>query len=386
LTTRIFFQLSFFYFLYNFYVGLIVPYWGPYLSHNHFSPLKIGMYFAVFQVGRIIAPLIWGYFADKTNNRILWVRLISILGLLGFCTIFIEVNSFTILFVMLSMSFFTSSTNPLIESLTLMMLSSNKANYSYTKIRIWGSIGFIFSSVFLGFLIDKFSIYSLIIALLINHIFLLIHSFCIQDCRIKDLSINKRPFFGLFKNKQIIILLVSCLLMVTAHGIYYNFFSLFLVKFNYSGSMIGFLWATGVICEIIMFLFFYKLHKFIDLKKIILLSLFFAFIRFILLGFFTENIFILFLAQSMHAFTFGSFHVASIMIIEHFFYKEHHSRGQSLYNSIAYGMGGAIGGLVGGICIEQLGYQITFGYSAFLPFLAFFIFMFGIKDYPKMAK
>jgi len=81
----------------------------------------------------------------------------------------------------------------------------------------------------------------------------------------------------------------------------------------------------------------------------------------------------------MHAATFGSFHVASIQLIAHFFYNEHQARGQSLYNSITYGVGGAIGGLGGGYMIEYSGMANTFMLSAILPFVGFFILLLGLK-------
>ena len=106
-------------------------------------------------------------------------------------------------------------------------------------------------------------------------------------------------------------------------------------------------------------------------------------IRFYLIGAYVDHLLILIFAQMLHAATFGSFHVASIHIIEHFFNKDHHARGQTLYNSITYGVGGAIGGLGGGFMIESVGAEMTFSFSALLPLVGFLIIFFGLKDFPK---
>jgi PPP family 3-phenylpropionic acid transporter len=82
----------------------------------------------------------------------------------------------------------------------------------------------------------------------------------------------------------------------------------------------------------------------------------------------------------MHAATFGSFHVASIQLISNFFNNEHQARGQSLYNSVTYGVGGTIGGLGGGYLIDYWGTANTFVFSATLPLLGFIIIYLGLSD------
>lgn len=66
---------------------------------------------------------------------------------------------------MSALSLFTSSTLPLAESLTLAHLATTDGHYS--KIRLWGSIGFIVASLFLGYLIDLQGINILLWVLLI---------------------------------------------------------------------------------------------------------------------------------------------------------------------------------------------------------------------------
>ena len=50
-----------------------------------------------------------------------------------------------------------------------------------------------------------------------------------------------------------------------------------------------------------------------------------------------------------------------------------------MYNSITYGVGGAIGGLGGGYMIEYSGMANTFMFSAILPFVGFFVLLLGLK-------
>jgi len=66
---------------------------------------------------------------------------------------------------MSALSLFTSSTLPLAESLTLAHLATTDGHYS--RIRLWGSIGFIAASLLLGYLIDLRGINILLWALLV---------------------------------------------------------------------------------------------------------------------------------------------------------------------------------------------------------------------------
>jgi PPP family 3-phenylpropionic acid transporter len=262
-------------------------------------------------------------------------------------------NTFINIFiVMMAMSIFTSSTLPLAESLTLSHLKANKADSKYSHIRLWGSIGFIVAALLLGVMIDSYGERSLIYALLITQFVIFLLAFILPPKKVIFTKNIKRSIWPILKQREVIVLLLSCALMVSSHGLLYNFYSIFLEEQGYSGASIGLLWSVGVVFEILIFLLMPKILSKFTLKAVLLISLGFAVIRFFLIGAYVDSVVVLILAQIMHAATFGSFHVASIQLIAHFFYDEHQARGQSLYNSITYGVGGAIGGLGGGYMIE----------------------------------
>ena len=329
---------------------------------------------------RIFAPNIFGWLADRSGERVKWVRITSFFGVLGFVGIFWANTFYSIFFVMMAMSIFTSSTLPLAESLTLSHLEANKANSDYSRIRLWGSLGFIFASLVLGFFIDNSGAKSLIYGLLIAQIIIFLLSFVIPDKVIMLQEGKKRSIWGVLKKTEVIILLTGCALMVSSHGLLYNFYSIFLQEQGYSNTIIGILWSIGVVFEILIFIMMPMILKKITLKSVLLISLLFAVVRFFLIGSFADSLPILIFAQIMHAATFGSFHVASIQLISNFFNNEHQARGQSLYNSVTYGVGGTIGGLGGGYLIDYWGTANTFVFSATLPLLGFIIIYLGLSD------
>ena len=319
MTSFLYSRFSSFYFFYYFFVGLFVPYWGIYLKSLSFSALQIGTLLSLFQISRIFAPNLFGWLADKSGERAKWVKITSFCGVLGFLGIFWANTFYSIFFVMMAMSIFTSSTLPLAESLTLSHLEANKANSDYSRIRLWGSLGFIVASLVLGFFIDNTGAKSLIYGLLVAQIIIFLLSFVIPDKVIKLKEGKKRSIWGVLKRTEVIILLTGCALMVSSHGLLYNFYSIFLQEQGYSNIIIGILWSIGVIFEILIFIMMPMILKQLTLKSVLLISLLFAVIRFFLIGNFVDSLSILILAQIMHAATFGSFHVASIQLISNFF-------------------------------------------------------------------
>ena len=376
-THNLHWRLSRFYFFYYFFVGSFVPYWGIYLQSQNFSPASIGILLSLFQISRIVAPNFWGWLADHTGHRVKWIKLTSLLGLIGFVGVFWAKGFFWIFLIMSALSLFTSSTLPLAESLTLAHLATTDGYYS--RIRLWGSIGFIVASLLLGYLIDLQGINILLWALLVAQAIIFYLSNTIPETQKihhekKDLSIWK-----IIKTPSVVALLIGCTLMVSAHGVLYNFYSIYLKEHGYSGGTIGWLWAVGVICEILIFMMMPKILRRYSLKAILLMSLFLGVIRFILIGASPDHLYLLLIAQMFHAATFGSFHAASIEVIAYYFKGRNQARGQAIYNSVAYGIGGTVGGLGGGYLIQYLGGQIGFTVAAISPLIGFFVIWFELK-------
>jgi PPP family 3-phenylpropionic acid transporter len=375
--TKLHQRLSNFYFVYYFFVGAFVPYWGLYLKSEQFSAADIGILMSLFQISRIFAPNFWGWLADHTGKRAQWIQLTAFLGLCGFTAVFWAHSFFWLFFVMAALSLFTSSTLPLAESLTLAHLATTNGHYS--RIRMWGSLGFIVASVTLGFFIDFAGIRSLLWFLLAVQMLLLLLSRTLPDPKIVPHAHDQFSIWQVIKQPNVIALLVGCSLMVTAHGVLYNFYSIYLSDHGYSKGLIGLLWSVGVICEIGIFMLMPKIMQHYSLKTIMLISLALAVFRFSLIGFAIDNIWLLILAQTLHAATFGSFHAASVEVITQFFNGRHQAKGQAIYNSVAYGIGGTIGGVAGGYALQYLGGQKTFMLASIFPLIGLLVIGLGLQ-------
>jgi len=172
------------------------------------------------------------------------------------------------------------------------------------------------------------------------------------------------PIAAILRRPEVVALIVACALMAAAHGPYYTFFSIHLVNLGYSKGLTGWLWALGVVCEIGIFLYLPRLYAAFALNSILIASFAIAVVRFLVIGWAADSLVLLLLAQALHAATFGSFHAAAIGIVHRLFRGRHQARGQAIYGSLTYGVGGTVGALASGYAWDHLGAAWTFTLAA----------------------
>jgi len=84
-------------------------------------------------------------------------------------------------------------------------------------------------------------------------------------------------------------------------------------------------------------------------------------------------------AQMLHAASFGSYHAAAVAVIHHFFRGRHNAKGQAIYTSVTFGLGGTIGGLWSGWLWEPAGGGITFAVSSLATLLGFALLLWRLR-------
>lgn len=339
-------RLSSFYFFYFALLGCISPFWGLFLDARGFSGQEIGELMALFGLVRIVAPNVWGALGDYTDRRMALLRLGTLMCALIFLNIFWVSSFLTMAMIMVGYGFFWAAVLPQFEVVTLNYLKERTDEYS--KIRIWGSIGFVVFVLILGVVFDFISVNYLPVFMLLLLSAIFISSTTIKGQEITHGHEEGVGFLALVRRPPVVAFLVAAFLMQVSHGAYYTFFSLFLEQAGYSTSLIGILWAVGVLAEVVVFLVVHKLFGRISYKAVLVVSLLLAAIRWFLTGHFVDVLWLLVLLQLTHAATFGTMHAVSMHYIHQYFQGRHQGQGQALFSSLAYGAGGALGAIVSG--------------------------------------
>ena len=352
------FPFALFLFAYYGYVGVFSPYASLFFAHQGMSAPQIGVLMSMMQVMRIFGPTAWGWLADRSQRRVLVLRLTAI-GALGACGGLLFGQGFAWYFaVMVAINTFTSAQGPLSEAL---MLSSMRGDLShYGKLRLWGSIGFIAAVSAAGELLDRFGIVNMPWVALALLALVLCASLCMREAPQAPPEKDAPSVTQLMRRPEVIAFFVSTFLMIAAHAALYVFYSLYLSGLGYSNSVIGLMWSLGVLAEIAFFYYQAPIFRRFGARTLMLGCLLAAVVRFLLIGFGAESLALLVLAQILHAATFGTHHSASVAMLQRWFSGPLQSQGQALYISISYGLGGTLGGLALSAAWEAYGPRSVF--------------------------
>ncbi|WP_428619631.1 MFS transporter, partial [Shewanella sp.] len=226
-----------------------------------------------------------------------------------------------------------------LEVITLETLGENTGGYG--KIRSFGSLGYLVFVVSVGFAISHFGTEILPFVGLGLFLGLLGCSLSLPSTRVRvDKTLTATP---LKIDAGIFWFLVSALLLQMSAGPFYGFFVLYLKQVGYSESTAGIYVALGVLAEIVMFMFAPRLLGRYGVSALLVVSIGLTAVRWLLMAFCASSMVWLGVSQLLHAFTFGLVHAASIQFVHQRFDVRHRSKGQALYASLSFGVGGALG-------------------------------------------
>jgi PPP family 3-phenylpropionic acid transporter len=355
-------RLSAYYFFYFAFIGAFSPYFSLYLKSLQFSAWDIGVLMSLMQVMRLLAPNLWGWLADRLGAKTPIVRAAAFMSLAGFSSFFFT-QSFAGFFLgMALLAFFWSASLPLVEALTFSHLGGQASRYG--AIRVWGSVGFVIAVLGLGWLLDRLPLAAMLWVALALLGGILACALLLPDKREERDAADRQPIGDILRRREVKALFAACFFMSAAHGALYVFYSIYLVDQGYSKSLVGLLWTLGVVAEIVVFMVMPRLLQAFTLRAILLFSFGCAVVRFLMIGWGVEWLWLIVLAQLLHAATFGAFHAASIAAVNRWFAGRHQARGQALYGSISFGAGGMLGGLVSGWTWDAIGPSLTYSLGA----------------------
>jgi PPP family 3-phenylpropionic acid transporter len=362
--------LSASYFLYYGILGVFIPYLGMFLDHRGFNSVEIGYLLAILTFTKIFGPQLWASFADKSGRQLGIIRLGIVLSFGSFLLLPLITDFWLLATALALFSMFWTAILPQMEVLTLS--SINKQINRYTKIRLWGSIGYIALVMLAGYLMESLTPDILVWLVLILLVVLLVVFYLIKQPSVGIEGQNKvTPFWQMTLNRSFIGFFISALLLQVSFAPFYVFFTLYLQNLDYSGMQTGMFISLGVVAEIFIFMIAGRLIVEYGIKAILIGSLLLTALRWWVTGYYGDIWWVLALVQLLHAASFGLTHAASMQFIGHYFNSRQQSRAQALYVGGAFGAGGATGSLLAGFLWQNgAGATQTFNFAAIAALLA----------------
>lgn len=374
-------HLASFYFFYFALVGALNPYLSLYLTEIGFTAQAIGAVNGVLMGTKIVAPNLWGWLCDRSGQRLRVISVGSFVAMMCFGGLFYWQSLIPILVITFLYSFFWNAVLSQFDTVTIQYLK--KDSHRYSQVRVWGSVGFIVSVGLLGWLFDYFSIHYLIPISWGLLVLIFLSTLTLKEPPKTPIKETHSHWLLLLKKPPVIAFFLAAFLLQFSFGAYYSFFSLHLEFYGYNRSTIGLLWALGVACEVILFLYMHRMLPRFHVTIILFVSLLLTALRWLLIAFFADNVVVIVFAQTIHAFSFGAAHAACIELIRRFFRGPNAGQGQALYSAITFGAGGAMGAVISGF-LWDVSPQLLFSVSAMLVLIAAFVVWYGLYQHSSV--
>jgi PPP family 3-phenylpropionic acid transporter len=354
--------MSFYYFAYFAYVGAYSPYITLYLKDIGLAATQIGVLYSIPQVMRIFGPNVWGALAERSGATNTILRLAAVLAMCAMCAAYLGTSFQWMFAVLVAMHFFTSAQMPLLEAITLNHVRDAPGNYG--RIRVWGSVGFILAVLGLGRLLDFLSTRAVLHVTAGLLALTVLAAWLVPAVARRHHTEVPQPVSRILARQEVRAFLATGAMNAFAHAALYTFYSIHLADHGYSKGVIGVMWALGVVIEIAVFQYMPQLTRRFDLATLYYSTFAVCAVRFLIIAWAVDQAWLLILAQLMHASTFAIYHASAVGLVGRYFGAQHQARGQALYISLSFGVGGFAGGIVSGLAWDRLGPAWTFSMSA----------------------
>jgi len=342
-------------------IGVHLPFWPVWLAAHGLGPTEIGIVLAVGVGVKLIANPLVAHAADRRGQRRPIMIVLALASTAAFALFGVADGLAAILAVTVLFFAAWSPIMPLAESLTMMAGSAGEVEYG--RVRLWGSLAFIATAVGAGYLLSGRSpdlVYgAIIVALAVT----VAATFVLPATAAPPAAGARFAPFELLRDRRFLLFLLAATLIQGSHAVYYAFGTLDWKASGYSENVIGWLWAEGVLAEIVLFAYGARLVRRLGPAALIALAGFAGLLRWWLTGT-SDALAVLVAAQALHAFTFGASHLGAIYFIARQFQATVSASAQSLYAAVVAGLGMALSALLAGSLYAEFGAAAYMGMAA----------------------
>ncbi len=342
-------------------IGIALPYWPVWLAAQGLTPSEIGLLLAAGYWPRVVTSIAIPHAADRLGRRRPLMLLLAAVTVIGMALFALAHHLWIFLLLSLVTGASWAAILPLGEALALEELKAHGIGYG--PVRLWGSITFILAAVGGGWWIERSGAGVVLGLLLVLLALNLLACLQVPETRAPGRPAEPPRLGRLLRLPQFLRLVFAAGLIQASHALYYGFASLHWRAAGLGATLIGWLWAEGVIAEILLFALASRVLRRLDPIRLLTLAGGLTVLRWCLTAAGTD-LALLIPAQALHGASFGAVHLAVM----------HHLQGRVPAELLASAQGfyAAIGSaLLMGLIIPLAGWlYATFGGHAFFAMAA----------------
>jgi MFS transporter, PPP family, 3-phenylpropionic acid transporter len=290
-------------------IGISLPYWPVWLAAQGLTPAEIGLLLAANYWPRVATSVAIPYAADRLGERRRLMLLLAALTLVGIALFGLAQHLWAFLLLSVVTGASWAAILPLGEALALEELKAHGRGYG--PVRLWGSVTFILAAVGGGAWIGRRGA-SVVLGLLLALLGLNLIACRLLPEHPAPVRAADPPRFGrLLHLPGLVRLVFAAGLIQVSHALYYGFASLHWRAGGLSETMIGWLWAEGVIAEVLLFAAAGTVMRKLDPPRLLTLAGGLTVLRWCLTAA-GSDLALLIPAQALHAASFGAVHLATM--------------------------------------------------------------------------
>ncbi len=379
-------RLRLFYLLYYGSVGALLPYFAPYLRGLGFTGGEIG---TAQTIPSLLAPAVaisWASWADRRATAAGALRRTTAWAALCVLALPFARSPLAVAAVLALQALGDRAVIPLVDSTTLEWCRADPG-HSYARIRLFGSLGFIASSVALGQALAARGDRAgdpLVAAAVVA---------CVVGYAIVARAVPAPPAHGaprpgardmlaLLADRPFLVLLAACAIHWAACAPFHLLFGVFVRDLGLSAGVTGLGMAAGVAAEVAVLLAFPRLERRVPLRALFSAAFVGTALRWVLLARATGAGEIVWL-QLLHGLTFGLFWGSAMKAMGAAVPARLRATGQALFTAVVFGGGNGVGYALSGVGYDRLGgVGPLFGWAAAAE-LAPLVLVWGVGKIPQ---
>jgi PPP family 3-phenylpropionic acid transporter len=326
-------------------VAVQLPFWPVWLAAQGLDAAQVGLLVSVAYWIKPVADPLAGLVADRTGSRRRAMVLLAALALAGAGCFLVSRHPLVLVAASVLWTGAFSALVPLGDNLAL--LAARARGLDYGRLRVWGSIGFVATTLATGRLLDGRDPDTILHALLAGLGAAALACLLLPEAPAPSPGHAREPSPGarrrvspgpLLRHPVFLLFLATAAVLQPSHAVLYAFGSLHWQRLGLSGETIGLLWVEGVLVEIALFAFGRRLADRLGAARLLLLAALAGVLRWTMLAG-AETLPALVAAQALHGLTFGASHLGAMRFILDAVPASHSATGQTLYTGISIGFG-----------------------------------------------
>lgn len=319
-----------------------LPIFADYLKDRGMSGVKIGIILSVTPLMMFLVQPLYGMMADRIGYKkcLLWS---SGGAAISYC-LYLANGGFAYLFLItILMALFYNSIQPLLDSLSLKLVETNK-KFSYGTLRIAGAAGWAFTGIVAGYFITHIS--TTVIFVISGISMLLVFLFSLTLTIDKNTGVADTNSFrgagNVLRNRTLLYLLLGVFLVSAGATTIWNFYSMYMKENGASAALVGYGLSFQGLCELPLFYFSARIIRKLGIKTTLMLTVFTTALRLLLYGV-IKNPYAALPIELLHGISWSLFWVVCVEYVNILVKTEWRATGQSLLYAAYFGAGAIAG-------------------------------------------